>query len=116
MSRLQETYNELQSLKREKRELNKMFQDELKSNSTYQGILEEMKVLRERKKSIENDTKANALKDAQRLDDLKLEIASTQELLGDLSLNMYLANETVEIVDEANRRYVQYFRVTFKKD
>ncbi|MBT6254373.1 hypothetical protein HOI83_04045 [Candidatus Uhrbacteria bacterium] len=116
MSRLQETYNELQVAKHELRDLNKMLKDELASSAKYQELVAESKVLREQKKSIENDIKSNALKDAQRMDDLKLEIASLNELLSDLSLNMYIAKETVEIMDEANQRWVPSFKVAFKKD
>lgn len=116
MSRLQETYNELQEAKKERRELNKAFKDELAHNQEYNKIVEDMKVLREKKKGIENDTKARAMKDAQRLDDLKLEISSLQELLSDLSLNMYLAKEQVEVMDVADQRWVPYFSVRFKKD
>lgn len=96
--------------------MKKMFADELKSNSSYQQILEDTKLLREKKKSIENDMKAQSLKDAQKLDDLRIDIMSDKELLADLALNMYLANETVEIVDEESRRWVPHFSVTFKKD
>ncbi|HJN84988.1 MAG TPA: hypothetical protein QF873_01560 [Patescibacteria group bacterium] len=102
--------------KRELRDLNKMLKDELSSSAKYQELVAESKVLREQKKSIENDIKSNALKDAQRMDDLKLEIASLNELLSDLSLNMYIAKETVEIMDEANQRWVPSFKVAFKKD
>lgn len=116
MSRLQETYNDLQEAKREKRELSKAFTDELKHNAEYNRIVEEAKLLREKKKTIENDVKSRALKDAQRLDDLKLEIASLQELLSDLSLNMYLAKENVEVTDTTDQRWVPYFSVRFKKD
>ena len=116
MSRLQETYNDLQEAKRELRDLNKMFKDELSVSSQYKDVTEELKTLREKKKSIENDVKSNSLKDAQRMDDLKLEIASLNELLSDLSLNMYIAKENVEIKDEANQRWVPSFKVTFKKD
>ncbi len=116
MSRLQETYNDMQVAKRELRDLNKMFKDELSNSAQYQELLEKTKTLREKKKSIENDVKSNALKDAQRMDDLKLEIASLNELLSDLSLNMYIAKENVEIMDEANQRWVPTFKVAFKKD
>ena len=116
MSRLQETYNDLQVAKIERRDINKMMQDELAHSARYKEINEDMKRLREEKKSIENDVKSNALKDAQRMDDLKLEIMSLNELLSDLSLNMYIAKEQVEILDAANQRWVPSFRVAFKKD
>ena len=116
MSRLQETYNDLLDVKMERRDLSKTIKDELSHNAEYNKITEEMKILREKKKSIENEVKSHALKDAQRLDDLKLEIMSLQELLSDLSLNMYLAKEQVEVVDKADQRWVPSFSVKFRKD
>ena len=116
MSRLEETYQELQEAKKQRRELTKMFKDELKHNQEYQRITEEMKKLREEKKAVENTVKASALKDAQALDDLRVEITSLQELLSDIALNMYVSKKTVEIVDEKDGRYVPHFSVRFKKD
>lgn len=116
MSRLQETYNDLLEAKRERRELNKAMQDELAHHAEYIRMNEEMKLLREKKKTVENDVKSRALKDAQRADDLKVEISSLQELLSDLSLNMYLAKENVEVTDAADQRFVPHFSVRFKKD
>jgi len=116
MSRLQETYNELKQLQKEKKDLNAMLKDELSATQRYQELGEEMKKLREERKSIENEVKATAIKDAHRLDDLKIEIASLQELLSDLALNMYIANEPVEITDDSNQKWVPFFNVKFKKD
>lgn len=116
MSRLQDVYNDLNTKKQERRELQKMFKDELAASSRYQEILEKAKKLRLEKKAIENDIKSHALKDAQRLDDLRHDIQSDQELLADIALNMYLSKQPVEITDEKNNRWVPYFKVTFKKD
>ena len=93
-----------------------MFQDELKHNGEYQQILEQSKQLREKKKSIENQVKASALSNANQMDILALEIKEQGEMLTDIALNMYIANETVEIVDEDQSRWLPQFTVKFKKE
>lgn len=112
---LAETYNELQEKQREKRELTARFKDDLASNTRYVALQDDLKKLRGEKKTIENDVYAHNMKDFQRLEDLKTDIKSDRELLSDLALNMYLSNETVEVVDEKNQRWVPEFSVRFRK-
>lgn len=116
MQNLQEAHTVLVQKKKERREINKMFQDELKHHGDYQKILEDMKVLRERKKSIENQIKASALANANQMDVLALEIKDQNQMLADIALNMYVANETVEVIDEENARWLPEFSVRFKKE
>ncbi|MBU1126207.1 MAG: hypothetical protein ABH826_01265 [Patescibacteria group bacterium] len=113
MPKLEEVYRRLQKSKKERREINKMVGDELKSNPRYQEILEEAKTLREEKKGIEQEVKSGS--DGDRLDDLKIDIETDQELLADLVVNMYAKNENVEIVDENDEKWYPQFRVTYKK-
>lgn len=93
-----------------------MFKDELAQNERYQEIVEEMKKLREEKKSIENQSYAMAVKDAEKMDLLKLDIKSDQEMLSDMAMNLYTEGKTVEIIDENNTRWVPSFNVRFTKD
>lgn len=116
MQNLQEVYVKLQEKKKAKKELAKMFQDELKNNGEYQELLEEMKTLRERKKSIENTARASAFGTALQMEELDTDIKNSNEMLTDLALTMYLSRQTVEIVDEYNARLVPQFAVKFKKD
>lgn len=116
MPSLEEVYGRLRAKKHEKQEIQKAFKDELANNPRHQQISEQLKTLKEEKKSIENQAWASASADAQKLDLLTLDIESDKELLSDLSLNMYAKGETVEIVDEFNTRWVPKFAVSFKKD
>ena len=117
MQELKDVFDRIQEKKKERKELTKMFQDELKHNGDYQKILEDIKTLREKKKSIENQAKANALADATQLDNLSEEIKGSIELLSDVALTKLMNRETVEILDEANDvRYAPVFTVRFKKE
>lgn len=115
MQNLNEIHRRLEELKRRRRELNRIFKDELSQNEEYQEIVEKMKAMRERKKSIENQTKAACFAEADELDRIKEQIAGEKEMLTDVALNMYVEGQTVEIVDE-DTRYVPEFTVKFKKD
>lgn len=114
MPKLEEIYHRLEANKKKRREINKMLKDELSQHARYQELLEEMRTLRDEKKSIEQDVKASA-SDFRELEDIKIEIDTDQEMLSDLALNMYVKNETVEIVDEYEQTWYPTFKVSFKK-
>lgn len=116
MQDLKSVYDVLQMKKRERRELVKMFQDELKHNGEYQELSKQLKVLREKKKSFETQAKANALTDARQLDSLAEEIKGSTELLTDVVVAKFFARETVELTDEENNRLVPMFSVRFRKE
>src|SRR5690349_10604763 len=116
MPSLQEVHARLRAKKREKSEIQKAFKDELVNNPRYQQVAEQLKTLKEEKKSIENQAWAAASQDAEKFDLLGLDIKSDKELLSDIALNMYTKGETVEIVDEHNTKWVPSFTVNFKKD
>lgn len=111
---LESVYKRLQEKKRKRRDLNKSFQDELSVHPRYQEIVEELKKLREEKKAIENEVRSPAA--ISELEALKGDIKGDMEMLSDIALNKFLAQENVEIVDEMNTRWVPAFSVRFKKD
>ncbi|PJA46212.1 hypothetical protein CO174_00610 [Candidatus Uhrbacteria bacterium CG_4_9_14_3_um_filter_50_9] len=114
MSKLEEVYARLEENKKRRKEINKMLKDELTHQSRHQEIIEEMRALREEKKGIEQDVKAG-VPDFLELEDIKSEIQTDQELLADVALNMYMKEETVEIVDEYDQTWYPVFKVSFKK-
>jgi ribosomal protein L17 len=116
MQDLKSVYDKLQMKKKERRELTKMFQDELKHDTSYQEILAQIKTLREKKKSIETQAKANALHDARQLDALAEDIKGSTELLTDVVIAKFLNRETVEITDAEENRLVPVFSVRFRKE
>lgn len=115
MQNLQEIHQRLEELKRRRRELNRMFKDELEQNAEYKKIVEDLKVLREKKKSIENAAKVACFAEADELDRIKEQVASEREMMTDVALNMYVEGKTVEIVSE-DVRYTPQFSVKFKKE
>ena len=98
-----------------KREITKMIRDELVQDTRYRELTEEMKKLRDERKSIENEIKGHTAS-PQELDELKIEIQTDQELLADIALNMFTDKQSVEILDEYDQRWVPLFSVKFVKD
>jgi hypothetical protein len=116
MQNLNEIHKTLETKRREMRELNKTFRDELRNNSEYQTVVDELETLREKKKSIESAVRAASQSALANLDLLKLDIKSYSELLSDVALNKYAAHENIEIVDENNAKWLPSFTVKFKKE
>lgn len=116
MSQLEEVYTRLTINKKKARDLRKMMQDELSHNARYSELKDEIKALREELKGIENEVKANSQAELDQLDDLKEEIKTDTELIADIALNMYVNEQSVEIVDEYNNKWYPQFKVSFKKE
>ena len=112
---LKEVHQRLEELKRRRRDLNRMFKDELAQNEQYKKIVDEIKILREKRKSIENAARVSCFGGSDELDRIKEQINDENQLLTDLALNQYIAGQTVEILAE-DTRYVPQFSVKFKKD
>ncbi len=114
MPNLEEVYARLELNKKKRGEINKILKDELTHVERYQEIVEEMKVLREEKKGIEQDVRSQSSSFLE-IEDLKIDIATDQELLADIALNMYSKDQTVEIKDEYDNSWYPVFKVAFKK-
>jgi hypothetical protein len=116
MQNLNEIHKTLETKRREMRELNKMFRDELRNHHEYQTVVDELNTLREKKKSIENEVRASSQAALTNLDLLKLDVKSYTEMLSDVALNKYAAHENIEIVDDENVKWLPTFTVKFKKE
>lgn len=116
MPELKDVHFRIQDKRKQRREISKGFKDELAHNAGYQEILEELTVLKERKRSIENEVRANASADASKLDTLGLEIKADTELLADVAINNFMENRSATFVDDMDQRWVPTFAVRFTKD
>jgi len=116
LTRLQEIHNEISLAKKRCKEITSGFKDELAQHARYQELLEELQALKIEKKSIENSVREQTPREASELEDLKIDIKSNAELLSDLAYNLLMKNETVELVDEHQNRYVPEMVVRFRKD
>lgn len=116
MADLKEVFERMRVKRQELAEIKKSFKDSLLHDATYAALLEDIKKLTERKKSIENQAWAQSSGDAEKRDLLNLDLKSDKQLLSDIALNLFVAGKTVEVVDEYSTRWVPAFNVNFNKD
>ena len=116
MPDLKSLHDRLKASKRERREIQKVFKDDLAHNARYQQIVEQQKSLKEEKKSIENQAWSQSSGDAEKVDRLTLDIKADKEMLADVAINMVSDHKPIEIIDETNQRWTPQFSVAMKKD
>jgi len=116
LARLQELHKELREKKEERKKLREAIKDELKHHARYAEVVDELGTLREERKSIESQVRESVPQDAARLSDLDGEIKADEELMSDLAMNLILKNESIELRDEYENRYVPLMKVIFKKE
>ena len=112
----QEIFDRLQANKKQKKDLQKSYQDGLRNNPRHQEITEEMKELREDKKMLEAQVKEEFASELDKLDELKLDIETDNELLKDIILTKFINGEKIEIVDEYDNPYEPVFSVRLRKN
>jgi hypothetical protein len=115
MNDLQSLFSTLQELKSEQKEIRKEYRDALSHEVTYQELLEEIKVLRDKKKLFESEIQAQMGNRYERLEDLKYEIAETHQMISDQAINTIMKGESISLKDAYDTLYEPQFSVTFKK-
>ena len=115
MATLQEVFVRMREKQKEQRELKKVYRDALASQKEYENVLDEFDKIKTHKKAIEADVKSELFQEFERLEKLKLDIASDKELLADLAVNTYVKGETVIVRDEHEQEYEPMFSVKFTR-
>jgi len=115
MKDVQEVFNEFQGTKKEMKEIRKEYKDVLAQDVEYQKILEKMNTLKEEKKQHELSAQRDLGMRWEKLDELKGETKSLQEMMSDISLSTLMDGETVEVRDEYDNLYEPMYNVNFKK-
>ncbi len=112
---LSAVFNRMQIKKKEQRELKAMYRDSLSVNGHYQEVLKDLEDLKFKKKKIEAGVQADFKEEFDKLEGLKLNIASDQQLLSDIALSQFTKGELRKLVDENQVEYDPIFTVKFKK-
>ena len=115
MANLQEIYERIKQNKAEQKIIRDAYKSELANCAEYQEIKDALDELKEKKKQIENGFKQEMAKDFEKLESLKLDIETDNEMMSDLALNSMMKGETVAIEDEFGQKYEPVFRVRFQK-
>lgn len=115
MQDMQTVFNEIREMKKEMKEIRAMYKDALLQTDDYEKIVEEAKELRDKKKQIETKVQNQMGKSYEKYEDLKSEVAATEELLNDIAMTTLMDGKTVEVVDEFSNKYEPTYVVRFKK-
>jgi predicted nuclease with TOPRIM domain len=115
MSKIQEIYDRIKEFKEEQKIIREAYKNELSNNGDYQEIKDELDSLKQKKKEIEADIKRSMSNDFIKLEDLKLDIDTDNEMISDLAINQIMKGETVQIEDEFGNKYDPIITVKFKK-
>ncbi len=115
MSKVQKVFERIQKSKKEKKDIMAMYRDALSNSKKYQDALEELKVLKDTKKKIEESIKDEFRSEFSKLDTIKLDMENDNLLLSDAAITQLMDGETVEVSDEKENKYEPIFSVRFKR-
>ena len=115
MNKVQELFNRIQQSKKEQKDLKTMYADALNNHPEHQKLKDELKVMRDRKKKIEDSMKDDFSSEFSKLDTLKIDIENDKMLMTDAAMTQLMSGKTVEVIDERENRYEPVFGVKFKK-
>lgn len=115
MQDIQEIFNRLQEAKKKQKDFRNMYKDALLTTPGYKELTEEMKTMREKKKSMERQVREMMLSEIEQMENLAIDIESDTQLITDIALTKMVKGEGIEIADEHDQKYEPVFAVKFKK-
>jgi len=115
MPQIQEIYDRIKQFKEEQKIIREAYRNELANIEEYQEIKDELDGLKQKKKEIETEVKKSMSSDFSKLEDLKLDIDTDNEMISDLAINKIMKGETVQIEDEWGNKFDPVITVRFKK-
>ncbi|NQT49891.1 hypothetical protein HQ571_04315 [Candidatus Kuenenbacteria bacterium] len=113
--RITDLHLEIQDAKAKQKEIKVVVKEAYDQTKEYQDILDEMNSLKAKKKQIEVAIRGDYASEFNDLDDLKMDIKDTKQVLSDLMWNELMKNNKVEVVDDKDNKYVPEVMVTLKK-
>ncbi|NTW26972.1 MAG: PCRF domain-containing protein [Candidatus Moranbacteria bacterium] len=115
MQNIQDVFNHIREMKKEQKDLRDMYKDALIQADEYEEIVEEIKVLREKKQAIEARIQLQLGRAYEKFEDLKHEVETEKEMMNDIALSTLMKGETVVVKDEWDNEYEPSWKVGFKK-
>lgn len=115
MQDLQAIFNRIQENKKKLKDLRDSYKEALKQDQSFVEAEEALKTAREKKKAIELEIKNQFASEFVKMDDLKIDVASDQEMINDIAMTMIMKGETVAVNDKYDNEYEPLFTVKFKK-
>jgi hypothetical protein len=115
MQNIQEIFNKIQDLKKNRKEIGREYRDSLSQSAGYQDLQEEIKKLREKKKMLEAGVQSEMGLRYEELEKAAQEIQSLSQMLTDIALSTLMKGESINLKDQYNTEYEPAYKITFKK-
>ena len=115
MQKMQEVFDQIQELKKTRKEIGKEYRDALSQSSGYEEVTEELKSLREKKKMLETKVQAEMGTRYEEFEKTKSDIESLDQMLTDIAMTTLMNGESINLKDKNNTEYEPSYKITFKK-
>ncbi|MCF6276503.1 MAG: hypothetical protein L3J07_01495 [Candidatus Magasanikbacteria bacterium] len=115
MKDIREIFERIKETQRKQKDIKSAYRDALEASSQYKEIADKLSVLKEKKKSIENQIKADFSSEFGQLDNLKEDLMNDKQMLSDIALTTLMKGKPIELKDEYGNDYEPIFSVKFQK-
>ena len=115
MQSIEEVFEKIQELKEKRKEITREYKEGLLQSVGYEDLMEEIKTLREKKKVMENIVQAEMGTRYEDLENIKSEIADSEQILTDIAMTSLMDGKNINIKDKNNTEYEPSYKITFKK-
>jgi seryl-tRNA synthetase len=115
MQNMQEVFDKIQELKQTRKEIGREYRDALAQTDSYGELKEEIKKMRDKKKSMESSVQAEMGSRFEEFEKAKREIESSEQMLTDIAMTNLMNGESISLKDKNNAEYEPSYKITFKK-
>jgi uncharacterized coiled-coil DUF342 family protein len=115
MRDIQEIFNEIQTLKKEQKEIRGEYKDALTNANEYEETVEKAKEVREKKQQIEAVVQGHMGLRYQRFEEIKEKIDELNQMLTDIAMTSLMDGKTIALKDQFENEYEPVYKITFKK-
>jgi len=115
MQNMQEVFDQIQEYKKTRKVIGREYRDALSQSNGYEDVKEELKKLREKKKSLESAVQAEMGSRYEELEKAKKEVESLEQMLTDIAMTTLMKGESINLKDKNNVEYEPSYKITFKK-
>jgi len=112
---IQDVFNRIKEKKKELKDLRAVCKDVIDSSEACKEVNEKLKVLREKRKQIMAVVQEQCSGELTKIEDLKIDIESDEDMLTDMAMTKYIKGESIELQDQYDNNYEPVFTVKFKK-
>jgi len=111
----QQLFLDLEEKKSELKDLKSICKQVMESSGELQEVEEKLKALKEKKKTLVSTLNKQCESELIKIEDLKIDIESDQEMLSDVVMVKYTQGKLIELKDKYDNEYEPTFIVKFKK-